>query len=610
MESYENNYPSFEKPIESNINEDNAPAPSAFPPPSPPIINDIYLESTENNYHDVSQMKSIIALTNEKEMCDIIIKYKKDNNFNNYDIWNKKSEKIDAQLSDIFSLFNSRVMNNTRYIRCIQKQLEYEKNLLNSVDNDKSLKEYEKPVIKERIQKRIDIINDELNNNSVPNQIKQEKKEQIDETENKIYTVAMQRYKEYKSAYDYFVSNGLTEKIKETNMKVLAIASFLQDIKLQKKSRNKVLPPPLEMKYIYGYSEEQRWQRYQTILTNLIKQKEELKEELKKSNISKRESNQKLINEKINQYDSWINTIYQQHENKKIPAPLYSIKNFNLEYEKENENIPKNTIIISISNFFYNKEEDYLLCSLNTLNRKEAIFHPRKDIEYQWTLQNEEFDNAYNNIITIEFFHKSILGTKPKYKTKMELYKLKNHDKLSQFFSLIFKDTIISFTLNVKIRKPIVEQEYYYITKEHYTITKLYPEFIIKEYAEDFKIELSKNDIEHPDNLERYISLKVIDDRVSALKEKLFIITDEKEKKDTKDNISFLEERKQQLIEKLNKANKPVKYLEMLKQLYLSEMKLKEYFIANNNRNTSVFIGNRIDLLMEDIQDLEKKFNL
>ena len=610
MESYENNYPSFEKPIESNINEDNAPAPSAFPPPSPPIINDIYLESTENNYHDVSQMKSIIALTNEKEMCDIIIKYKKDNNFNNYDIWNKKSEKIDAQLSDIFSLFNSRVMNNTRYIRCIQKQLEYEKNLLNSVDNDKSLKEYEKPVIKERIQKRIDIINDELNNNSVPNQIKQEKKEQIDETENKIYTAAMQRYKEYKSAYDYFVSNGLTEKIKETNMKVLAIASFLQDIKLQKKSMNKVLPPPLEMKYIYGYSEEQRWQRYQIILTNLIKQKEELKEELKKSNISKRESNQKLINEKINQYDSWINTLYQQHDNKKIPAPLYSIKNFNLEYEKENENIPKNTIIISISNFFYNKEEDYLLCSLNTLNRKEAIFHPRKDIEYQWTLQNEEFDNAYNNIITIEFFHKSILGTKPKYKTKMELYKLKNHDKLSQFFSLIFKDTIISFTLNVKIRKPIVEQEYYYITKEHYTITKLYPEFIIKEYEEDFKIELSKNDIEHPDNLERYISLKVIDDRVSALKEKLFIITDEKEKKDTKDNISFLEERKQQLIEKLNKANKPVKYLEMLKQLYLSEMKLKEYFIANNNRNTSVFIGNRIDLLMEDIQDLEKKFNL
>ena len=610
MESYENNYPSFEKPIESNINEDNAPAPSAFPPPSPPIINDIYLESTENNYHDVSQMKSIIALTNEKEMCDIIIKYKKDNNFNNYDIWNKKSEKIDAQLSDIFSLFNSRVMNNTRYIRCIQKQLEYEKNLLNSVDNDKSLKEYEKPVIKERIQKRIDIINDELNNNSVPNQIKQEKKEQIDETENKIYTLAMQRYKGYKSAYDYFVSNGLTEKIKETNMKVLAIASFLQDIKLQKKSMNKVLPPPLEMKYIYGYSEEQRWQRYQIILTNLIKQKEELKEELKKSNISKRESNQKLINEKINQYDSWINTLYQQHDNKKIPAPLYSIKNFNLEYEKENENIPKNTIIISISNFFYNKEEDYLLCSLNTLNRKEAIFHPRKDIEYQWTLQNEEFDNAYNNIITIEFFHKSILGTKPKYKTKMELYKLKNHDKLSQFFSLIFKDTIISFTLNVKIRKPIVEQEYYYITKEHYTITKLYPEFIIKEYEEDFKIELSKNDIEHPDNLERYISLKVIDDRVSALKEKLFIITDEKEKKDTKDNISFLEERKQQLIEKLNKANKPVKYLEMLKQLYLSEMKLKEYFIANNNRNTSVFIGNRIDLLMEDIQDLEKKFNL
>ena len=31
MESYENNYPSSEKPIESNINEDNASAPSVFP---------------------------------------------------------------------------------------------------------------------------------------------------------------------------------------------------------------------------------------------------------------------------------------------------------------------------------------------------------------------------------------------------------------------------------------------------------------------------------------------------------------------------------------------------------------------------------------------------
>ena len=52
MESYENNYPSSEKPIESNINEDNASAPSVFPAPSPPIINDIYLESSENNYHE------------------------------------------------------------------------------------------------------------------------------------------------------------------------------------------------------------------------------------------------------------------------------------------------------------------------------------------------------------------------------------------------------------------------------------------------------------------------------------------------------------------------------------------------------------------------------
>ena len=42
------------------------------------------------------------------------------------------------------------------------------------------------------------------------------------------------------------------------------------------------------------------------------------------------ETYQKLINEKINQYDSWINTLYQQHDNKKIPAPLYSIKNINI----------------------------------------------------------------------------------------------------------------------------------------------------------------------------------------------------------------------------------------------------------------------------------------
>ena len=121
MESYENNYPSSEKPIESNINEDNASAPSVFPPPSPPIINDIYLESSENNYHEEDpkielskndiehpdNLELVKYLEMKKELELLILKWKEQrkNNFvstqNRMNLLEEKIQALEKKLNNL-----------------------------------------------------------------------------------------------------------------------------------------------------------------------------------------------------------------------------------------------------------------------------------------------------------------------------------------------------------------------------------------------------------------------------------------------------------------------------------------------------------------------------
>ena len=142
---------------------------------------DLYSETTENIYHKLNTMKSLGVLNNEKEQCDAIIKYKKSNGFDDYDVWEGKKDLIDAQITNVTNLVESGVMDLDKYKEYITQELNYEKQLLEVVDKDKKLPTCEIPVVKGRIQKRIDLINQELTESPEEEEEEEKKDDDVEE---------------------------------------------------------------------------------------------------------------------------------------------------------------------------------------------------------------------------------------------------------------------------------------------------------------------------------------------------------------------------------------------------------------------------------------------
>ena len=143
------------KPTESDSNNNDCAAP-ILPNASP--TQDKYLVSTESKYHSVNAMMfSDKVLQNEKQVCQDIIKYKKENGFD-YNIWKQKIEQIDNYLF----LELSKEKKSEKYKTAINNLLKKEKDLLFEMEIDSNLKEFEIPTVKERIINRILLIRKEV----------------------------------------------------------------------------------------------------------------------------------------------------------------------------------------------------------------------------------------------------------------------------------------------------------------------------------------------------------------------------------------------------------------------------------------------------------------
>lgn len=69
--------------------------------------------------------------------------------------------------------------------------------------------------------------------------------------------------------------------------------------------------------------------------------------------------------------DELINIITKDANNQWVPPPLYYNEMKKVQVEKENENIPENTVIIKIGKVNYNKSDVSLAFTLNTDTKKK-----------------------------------------------------------------------------------------------------------------------------------------------------------------------------------------------------------------------------------------------
>ena len=128
------------------------------------ILNkpDFYPDLIEDKYHNFDKMNSLGVLEKEKLMCYKIIRYKKKINKDCF-IWEKKKKDIDKRIKSITSLIENQTWTLTVYRSKIKEEYEGDNYLLTLVDNEYGLTKEQKEIIKERINDRKSIIENELN---------------------------------------------------------------------------------------------------------------------------------------------------------------------------------------------------------------------------------------------------------------------------------------------------------------------------------------------------------------------------------------------------------------------------------------------------------------
>lgn len=308
--------------------------------------DDVYVSNTEDKYHNVKFMKCVSVLKEEKKICEDIVKYKQSKSLeSDVEFWNTKIEFVDIQILNITNAIECGKLDDNGYIQSLKQSLMFEEGFLKRIDQDKQLLPYEIPQLKMRINKRIKLIQNELNERkatdenietvkSIPeqNQLQQEQhisdninnnqydlpsinpnnieltlptnehdneqvlpsnenissdnnnnEKQIDE---QLISTLTERLNEYKSALEYFHVNDLPHQHKDATTKISTITNLLQKATNGEKITPSTIPHKITPEYISGYSNFEKSSRYKRVIQEKTEQLTELSEDLSKINES------------------------------------------------------------------------------------------------------------------------------------------------------------------------------------------------------------------------------------------------------------------------------------------------------------------------------------
>ena len=132
--------------------------------PNPNNNIDLYPTTIEDIYHNIGKYTCLGALEKEKDVSDIIIEYKKQKNYD-YNNFDKKKKDIDDKINSITSLVENGTWDLNMYKSKIKEQRDWEEKLLSLAENDNSLDNTQKKIVKARINTRIKLIDKELSQN-------------------------------------------------------------------------------------------------------------------------------------------------------------------------------------------------------------------------------------------------------------------------------------------------------------------------------------------------------------------------------------------------------------------------------------------------------------
>ncbi len=490
------------------------------------VKDDIYFENTENKYHNIKTMKCISVLENEIKVCDEIIKFKKDNKYDDEDIWESKKVLVETNFRTMKNFVEEGAIGFDEYKKEITDELKYDEKLFNIINNDKSLKEIEIPELKNRINKRIELIKVEIKQLEESQNKEEEEEEDLNvpkdnKLNNKLLKIVKDKYNEYSKAKEYFIKNNLEDQLNETNnilKKLEKAEKNIEELYSQRVKENS-LPGEITPIFINGCSTNERISKFKEILKEMIIQKNNINKDINEINTKmknlkaielelvesefKKEINSKK--EKVTLYEKLINIIKQCLKDKWIPVPLYQKEKKIEKIETFNDLVEKNVLNIHIGKIEEIKESHLMLeIHLDIGKGYSDIVNQNKnksfDYNIDWIIE-KEFRDIYKYDLGILIKQKGEKISKVIGSCTIKLSNLKSKCIIYGNYpiELVKKNDKSKPKIQVKIstRVPCVDKIYLEKKIPIYVIKKIYPSF----KGEVIKIDFDLNFDSVGDNL-------------------------------------------------------------------------------------------------------------
>lgn len=362
-------------------------------------------------------MKSIGVLQNELEVLDNIIEFKTKNNYDP-DYFENKKTMVEAEIMKIENLCSVGVMSLDMYKKTIQNELNWEEQLVSLIQKDIKTPQDELKIVKERINKRIDIIKSELEqeideepeeesvaveineetkpldvqnnqqNSSENNVINTEteklvEKKPIEIKNKRLFEEIKSRLIDYKDAADYFRKIGSAKQEEDAFNKARDLHQALRSFEEGKEDSvdEFSLPIGITPDYICGSTKQERLNNFSNIIKEFSKRKNELNDAVKEraeklSKLDKREfakikdaamNDLKERKNKVEFYTKLIGRLTEYAKNPWVPAPLYSYVEEEEQIERFNEEIEPLHMDLHIGNTTYDKSNAYLWVNLRMI---------------------------------------------------------------------------------------------------------------------------------------------------------------------------------------------------------------------------------------------------
>ena len=490
------------------------------------VKDDIYFENTENKYHNIKTMKCISVLENEIKVCDEIIKFKKDNKYDDEDIWESKKVLVETNFRTMKNFVEEGAIGFDEYKKEITDELKYDEKLFNIINNDKSLKEIEIPELKNRINKRIELIKVEIKQLEESQNKEEEEEEDLNvpkdnKLNNKLLKIVKDKYNEYSKAKEYFIKNNLEDQLNETNnilKKLEKAEKNIEELYSQRVKENS-LPGEITPIFINGCSTNERISKFKEILKEMIIQKNNINKDINEINTKmknlkaielelvesefKKEINSKK--EKVTLYEKLINIIKQCLKDKWIPVPLYQKEKKIEKIETFNDLVEKNVLNIHIGKIEEIKESHLMLeIHLDIGKGYSDIVNQKKDKSFDYNIDwiiEKEFRDIYKYDLGILIKQKGEKVSKAIGSCTIKLSNLKSKCIIYGNYpiELVKKNDKSKPKIQVKIstRVPCVDKIYLEKKIPIYVIKKIYPSF----KGEVIKIDFDLNFDSVGDNL-------------------------------------------------------------------------------------------------------------